>query len=231
MIKSATITQTGDLELEHNIDGNPDYGHLTVSLNLGEKFIADRGALAWMSQGMDIKARLLGGKVSAFIRKLVGGESLFVGEFSHYTGGQATFWPSVPGEISHRKMSGDSFILTGGSFMDCTPGINLKTRFGGLKAMLSGERSFFIECSGEGDLFFNPFGALIEKDINGSFTVDTGHMVAWEPSLTYSIRGLGGLKSTLLSGEGVAMRFFQAPGISSCLLDSDALNSSVWTTR
>ena len=70
--------------------------------------------------------------------------------------------------------------------------------------MLSGERSFFIECSGEGDLFFNPFGALIEKDINGSFTVDTGHMVAWEPSLTYSIRGLGGLKSTLLSGEGVA---------------------------
>ena len=96
--------------------------------------------------------------------------------------------------------------------------------------MLSGERSFFIECNGEGDLFFNLFGALIEKDINGSFTVDTGHMVAWEPSLTYSIRGLGGLKSTLLSGEGVAMRFFQALEISSCLLDSDALNSSVWTT-
>ena len=75
MIKSATITQTGDSELEHNIDGNPDYGHLTVSLNLGEKFIADRRALAWMSQGMDVKARLLGGKVSAFIRKLVGGDS------------------------------------------------------------------------------------------------------------------------------------------------------------
>ena len=46
MIKSATITQTGDLELEHNIDGNPDYGHLTVSLNRGEKFIAEDGAMA-----------------------------------------------------------------------------------------------------------------------------------------------------------------------------------------
>ena len=202
MIKSATITQTGDSELEHNIDGNPDYGHLTVSLNLGEKFIADHGALAWMSQGMDVKARLLGGKVSAFIRKLVGGESLFVGEFSHYTGGQATFWPSVPGEISHRRMSGDSFILTGGSFMDCTPGINLKTRFGGLKAMLSGERSFFIECSGEGDLFFNTFGALIEKDINGSFTVDTGHVVAWEPSLTLLDQGLGRSEKHSSVGRG-----------------------------
>jgi len=165
MIKSATITQTGDLELEHNIDGNPDYGHLAVSLNLGEKFIADRGAMAWMSQGVDVKARLLGGKVSAFIRKLVGGESLFVGEFSHYTGRQVTFWPSVLGEISHRKMSGDSFILTGGSFMDCTPGINLKTRFGGLKAMLSGERSFFIECSGEGDLFLTPSERLSKKTL------------------------------------------------------------------
>ena len=73
--------------------------------------------------------------------------------------------------------------------------------------MFSGEGAFFIECSGEGDLFFNTFGALIEKEINGSFTVDTGHVVAWEPSLNYSIRGMGGLKSTLLSGEGVAMQF------------------------
>ena len=56
-----------------------------------------------MSEGMNVKARFLCGKVSAFIRKLVGGESLFVGEFSHDTGGQATFSPSVPGEIIHRK--------------------------------------------------------------------------------------------------------------------------------
>jgi uncharacterized protein (TIGR00266 family) len=160
-----------------------------------------------MSEGMGVKARLLGGFLPALVRKLVGGESLFVGEFSHSSGGQATFSPAVPGEIGHKKLSGDSLILTGGSFMACTPGIDLKTRFGGLKAMFSGEGAFFIECSGEGDLFFNTFGGLIEQEVNGSFTVDTGHVVAWEPSLDYSIRGMGGLKSTLLSGEGLAMRF------------------------
>ena len=206
-IESTTITQTGELELEHTIEGNPDYGHLIVSLRSGDTFIAEGGAMAWMSEGMDVKARLLGGFASAFIRKLVGGESLFVGEFSHASGGQATFSPSVPGEISHRKMTGDSFILTGGSFMACTPGIDLKTRFGGLRAMFSGEGAFFIECNGDGELFFNTFGALVEKEVDGSFTVDTGHVVGWEPSLSYSIRGMGGLKSTLLSGEGVAMRF------------------------
>ncbi len=99
-------------------------------------------------------------------------------------------------------MSGDSFILAGGSFIACTLGINLKTRFGGLKAMFSGEGAFFIECSGEGDLFFNTFGALIEKDINGSFTVNTGHVGAWGPNLTYSIRGMGGLKSSRFCRKG-----------------------------
>ena len=96
---------------------------------------------------------------------------------------------------------------TGGSFMACTDGVSLGTQFGGLKSMFSGEGLFFIECTGSGDLFFNTYGALIEKDVVGDFTVDTGHVVAWEPTLSYTIRGMGGLKSTLLSGEGLALSF------------------------
>ena len=103
VVQSTTMIQTGELELEFTIDGNPDYGHLTVSLRSGETFIAEGGAMAWMSDGMGVKARLLGGFLPALVRKLVGGESLFVGEFSHSTGGQATFSPAVPGEIGHKK--------------------------------------------------------------------------------------------------------------------------------
>ena len=193
--------------MDHSIDGNPDYGHLTVRLNPGESFIAEGGAMSWMSSGAEVKARLLGGFLPALIRKLVGGESLFVGEYSHLTGGEVTFSPAAPGTIGHRRLSGDSLVLTGGSFMACSPGVNLATRFGGLRSMFSGEGMFLIECSGFGDLFFNTYGAMIEREVDGSFTVDTGHVVAWEPSLEYTIRGMGGLKSTLLSGEGLAMRF------------------------
>ncbi|MAX18422.1 MAG: hypothetical protein CL709_00940, partial [Chloroflexi bacterium] len=53
-----------------------------------------------MSEGMNVKARFLCVKVSAFIRKLAGGESLLGGEFSHGTGGQATFSPSFPARSS-----------------------------------------------------------------------------------------------------------------------------------
>ncbi len=193
--------------VEYQIDGNPDYGHLKVDLDLGDRFIAEGGSMAWMSDGIQVNGRLLGGFLPALIRKLVGGESLFVGEYSHPIGGQVTFSPSAPGTIVYQRLSGSSLVLTGGSFMACSPGIRLKTRFGGLRSMFSGEGLFVIECSGHGDLFFNTFGALIERDLDGELTVDTGHVVAWEPTLQYRIQSMGGLKSTLLSGEGLAMRF------------------------
>ena len=197
----------GAYPLDYTIAGNPDYGHLTVGLEPGETFIAEGGSMCWMSDGVRINARLLGGFTRALARKVVGGESLFVGEFTHPSGGEVTFSPAVPGTIRQHSLNNTSLVLTGGSFMACTPGIRLATQFGGLRSMFSGEGLFFIECSGQGDLFFNSYGALIERDVSGELTVDTGHVVAWEPTLSYTIRGMGGLKSTLLSGEGVAMSF------------------------
>ena len=124
-------------------------GHLTVSLEPGETFIAEGGSMAWMSHGTQINARLLGGFTRALVRKVVGGESLFVGEFSHPEGGQVSFSPAAPGTVHHRRVNNDKIILTGGSFMACTDGVSLGTQFGGLKSMFSGEGLFFIECGGD----------------------------------------------------------------------------------
>ena len=200
-------TAQGGFKVDFEIDGMPSYGHLTVSLGPGDRIIAEGGSMAWMSEGVEVKARLLGGALRALARKMFGGESAFVGEYTHPTGGSVTFSPAIPGDVIHRQLQDDSLILTGGAFMACTPDIRLRTKFGGLKALFSGEGAFVIECSGSGDLFFNTYGALIERDVEDGFTVDTGHVVAWEPTVEYSIRGMGGLKSTMLSGEGLAMRF------------------------
>ena len=163
--------------------------------------------MSWMDTGMNVKARLMGGFLRALVRKVTGGESLFVGEYSCDREGEVAFSPARPGTVMQRTMVGDTITLTGGSFFACTPGVELSTKFGGLKSMFSGEGLFFMECSGTGELFFNSFGSIVEKEINGSFVVDTGHVVAWEPGLSYSIRGMGGLKSTMLSGEGLVMEF------------------------
>ena len=193
--------------MKFEIPGNPDYGSLTVHLAAGETFLAEAGSMAWMSSNTGMKTRLMGGFVSSVIRKFTGGESLFAGEYTHPTGGTISFSPSVPGSVEHYQLNDSSLILTGGSFMACTPGINLNMKFGGIKALFSGEGAFQIVCSGTGDLFFNSYGAMVEKDIDGTFTVDTGHVVAWEPTLDYTIGGMGSMKSTLLSGEGLVMKF------------------------
>jgi len=193
--------------MEFDIAGNPDYGRLEVALAPGEAIQAEAGAMSWMSSGLHVQSRLIGGLLQAAVRRVVGGESLFVGEYSAYgAGGNVAFAPAEPGSVLHRRLEGDSFILTAGSFLACTPGIRLKTRFGGLKAFFSGEGAFFVECSGVGDLFFNAYGGVIEREVDGALVVDTGHLVAWEPSLSYTVGGMGGLKQTFFSGEGLVLR-------------------------
>ncbi len=189
------------------IAGNPDYGEVSVELQPGESFWAESGAMSRMSSDLQVRARLVGGFFKAFLRKLFGGESLFIAEYAASRPSMLSLSPAHPGTVLHRRLEGDSFYLTAGSFLGCTPGIDLRARFGGLKAFFSGEGAFFLECSGRGDLYFDAFGGVVEKEIDGSYTVDTGHLVAWDPSLQYRIGGMGSLKSTLFSGEGLVMKF------------------------
>lgn len=193
--------------MKFDISGNPDYGDLTVALEPGDSIWAESGAMSRMSSHLELKTQMVGGVLQSVVRKLVGGESLFVGEYTASQLGFVGLSPATPGCVLHRKMSGDTFMLTAGAYLACTPGMNLNPRFGGLRSFFSGEGVVLIEVSGHGDLFYNAFGGVVEKEIDGELTVDTGHVVAWEPSLDYTITGMGGMKQTLFSGEGLVMKF------------------------
>ncbi len=193
--------------MKFDISGNPSYGDLTVALAAGESIWSEGGAMSRMSSHLELKTKMVGGLVQSVVRRLVGGESLFLSEYTATQMSFVSLTPSVPGCVLHREMKGDSFLLTAGSFLACTPGLNLATRFGGLRSFFSGEGAFLVEVSGQGDLFYNAYGGVVEKEIQGEYVVDTGHVVAWEPTLSYTITGMGGLKQTLFSGEGLVMRF------------------------
>ncbi len=193
--------------MKFDISGNPSYGDLTIALAAGESFWSEGGAMSRMSSHIELNTRLVGGLLKSAVRRIVGGESLFVSEYTARQMAFVSLSPACPGSILHRTMKGDHFFLTAGAFLGCTPGMTLGTRFGGLRAFFSGEGGFLIDVSGQGDLFFNAYGGVVEKDIQGEFVVDTGHVVGWEPTLSYTIGGMGGLKQTLFSGEGLVMRF------------------------
>ena len=193
--------------MKFDISGNPSYGDLTIALAAGESVWCEGGSMSRMSSHLELKTRLVGGLVKSVIRRLVGGESLLISEYTAPRMAFVALTPSCPGSVLHRPMDGGSFYLTAGSFLACSPGMQLETRFGGLRAFFSGEGGFLLEVSGQGDLFFSSYGGVVEREIDGELVVDTGHVVAWEPSLSYTIGGMGGLKQTLFSGEGLVMRF------------------------
>lgn len=193
--------------MDITIKGNPDSAEATVSLAAGESFLAESGAMTRMSPTVQIKPRMQGGFLSSLARKFLGGESFVMGEYVATQPGEVCIANKTPGTILHRRLNGNRLILTAGAFLACSPQVKISTTTHGFRQLFSGKGAFVLECSGNGDLVMGAFGSVIEKKINGNFTVDTGHAVAWEPSLDYKIRGMGSLKSTLLSGEGLVMDF------------------------
>ena len=163
--------------------------------------------MACMDAGMEVRSRIMGGFLKGMFRRLFGGESLFGGEYSHPQGGNLCLSPSLPGRVCHRVLKGETITLQAGAFMACSPDIVLGTKFGGLRSLVSGEGAFFLTCGGHGDLFFNAYGDVLEKEIDGPFVVDTGHVVGWESTVNWTVRGMGSWKSTLFSGEGLVIEF------------------------
>jgi uncharacterized protein (TIGR00266 family) len=109
--------------------------------------------------------------------------------------------------VVHQRLEGRGLWLTAGSFLAAGSDLDVRTRFGGLKSLFSGEGAFFLHATGHGDLLFNGYGALLERRLDGELVVDSGHLAAFDDGLDYSVETVGGVKQTLFSGEGLVLRF------------------------
>ena len=214
--------------MDIEVHGNPDYGHATLALGPDETVLVESGAMAWMDPGLDLRARVLGGLGKSLLRKLFGGESFLLGEYTAARAARLGISPTTPGTVLHRRLEGDGLWLTAGSYLASTPGLDLTTRFGGLRAIFSGEGLFFLHLAGRGELLFNAYGAVVEQEVSGELIVDTGHVVAFTDGLEYTVETLGGVKQTLFSGEGLVLRF---RGSGTVWLQSRTLNATAgWIT-
>jgi uncharacterized protein (TIGR00266 family) len=86
-------------------------------------------------------------------------------------------------------------------------GINLDTKWGGAKTFFASEGLIMLRASGTGKLLLSSFGAIHEVNLEAgqTYTVDTGHLVAFSEGIGFKVRRVGGLKSTIFSGEGLVV--------------------------
>ena len=153
---------------------------------------------------MVMKTKMKGG-----LSRFLGGESLFINEFSAQ-GGSAEIGiaPGSPGDMDHVHLSGaDEIFLQSSAYVASGMQVNVDSKWQGVKGFFSGEGLFLLRCTGHGDLWFNTYGAMIEIPVDGNYVVDTSHVVAFTGGLQYSVESVGGLKSLFLSGEGLVCRF------------------------
>lgn len=194
-------------DYEFDVIKDPAYTLLHINLANGQPVKAESGAMVSMSSNCDIETGMQGGMFGAFKRKALGGESFFQNTFTAKDGqGEVTFAPGYPGDIKHIPMNGETWFLQGGAFLASTPSLSLDTKFQGLKGLVSREGMFFLKVEGNGDLFISAFGAIVDIDLDGDLIIDTGHLVAFSGNIEYDVKRIGGMKSTLLSGEGLVLR-------------------------
>jgi len=193
------------ITLEHG----PAFAWARVHLAAGETVQAEAGAMVSMSTTVEITTRMQGGFLGALARKVLTSESFFQNTFTAARGpGEVAFAPSLMGDIRVREMAGAEILLTSGAYLASDPGVELQTKWGGMKSFFAKEGLFLLRARGTGSLLFTCYGALVEVDVPGEgYVVDTGHVVAFEPSLDYEVQKVGGLKSAMFSGEGLVCRF------------------------
>jgi uncharacterized protein (TIGR00266 family) len=197
-----------DIQLRHQ----PSFAVARVTLGPGEQVRAESGAMMATSGGVAVESSTQGGVLKGLKRSVLGGESLFVTTYTAPpSGGWVDLANFLAGDVAQLPVTPDAPVsITKGSWMASAAGVELDTKWGGFKNLVGGEGGFLVHASGEGAVLLACYGAIDTFDLAAgeTMTVDTGHVVAFSPSTTSSIRKVtGGVVQTLKSGEGLVFDF------------------------
>jgi uncharacterized protein (TIGR00266 family) len=199
------------IEISHR----PAYALAVVTLDADEVVVAEGGAMVSMDSHVSIETRagkkdqgMLGGLLSG-LKRVVAGESFFQNRFTaNGEAGSVTFAPTHVGDVMATELDDSTVILQSSAFLFSGPDVTVSTKWGGAKTFFGGEGLIMLRASGTGPLAFNSFGGIKEIDVDGKFTVDTGHIVAFQDSLKFKVsRFGGGWKAFLFGGEGLVCSF------------------------
>lgn len=192
--------------MKYEIRSGPSYSLLEVTLEPGQSIVAESGAMSWMSDTVRMSTSTRGGVLSGLGRSVLGGESFFQNTYSAEGGaGVIGLAPGQPGAVVPHLMGGGELMLEKNAYLASDETVRVNSDFQGLRGLFN-EGLFILRASGRGHLFFNGYGDVTEVEVDGSYIVDNGHAVAWEPSLQYTITKGKSIRSFLFSDQ-LLLRF------------------------
>lgn len=214
-------------ELDYKIIGD-DIQFVEVELDPNETVIAEAGTMVYMEQGITFEARMgdgtsaeqgVMGKLLQAGSRVLTGESLFLTHFTNKGSSKSkvAFAAPYPGTIipvDLREVR-NSLLVQKDGFLCAAFGtkltITLNKKIG--SGILGGEGFILQKLEGDGKAFIHAGGTVIEKHLNNeTLRIDTGCVVAFEPSLDFDIETTGSLKSMVFGGEGLFLATMRGTG-------------------
>jgi uncharacterized protein (TIGR00266 family) len=194
--------------VKYEVKYKPSYAMLVIHLDTEETITAEAGAMTYMTPNVEVNTRkreksLLG----TLGLTLLGRQSFFVNDYTARGGaGEAAFVSAPVGDIEPLQISkGKGYIIQKAAYVASTRGVDLDVQWQGFTKGMFGQGLFMIKVTGEGTVFINTFGALDRHNLAAGekLVVDNFHLVAFSDTCDYKVTQLGGLKETLLGGEGL----------------------------
>lgn len=192
----------------------PSYTHLRVELEAGETVLAEPGAMVGHSANVAVDTTTSRDGLLSSAKSVLGGESMLANEFTaEGEPGTVTLAPPTPGDVMCHELDGGTLYASDGAFLAASPDVDIDSELGGIRSMLAGASLTPLALKGTGTVMIDAYGGLerLELDDGESYVLDNEHVVAWDDSVDFETRRVGGLKSTLLSGEGLVFEF-SGPG-------------------
>jgi uncharacterized protein (TIGR00266 family) len=215
-------------EIDYEIFGE-EMQYAIVELDPDEMVIAEAGVLMFMTSGIKMETYFgdpskqssgILDKLMTAGRRVITGESMFVTTFTQ-TGrgkGQVGFAAPYPGKILALDLYqlGGELICQKSSFICAARGIQIGIAFQkkiGV-GLFGGEGFVMQRLTGDGLAMIHAGGTLMRRTLKEgeSLRLDTGCLVALQPSVTYDIQFVGGIKNTLFGGEGLFLATVTGPG-------------------
>ena len=215
-------------EIEYKIYGD-DMQFVEIELDPNEATVAEAGGMMYMEDGVEMETIFGDGsqQQSGFMGALMGagkrlltGESLFMTVFLNKSSQKkkVAFGAPYPGKIVavHLSELGGELIAQKDSFLAAAKGVSigiaLQRKLG--VGLFGGEGFIMQRLQGNGWAFVHAGGTLHERTLAAGelIRVDTGCIVALQPSVNYEIQYVGKIKSALFGGEGLFFATLRGPG-------------------
>ncbi len=210
-METGTNNYTGP-KLDVTLKMRPGSTAAEINLKPGEVFTAEGGAMIAMSPSITMTTSTHtknSGGIMQGVRRMISGESFFL---NHYNGGRegGSVWLGAThaGDMLVHQLKGETLIVQGGSYVASNSDINIDLSWQGFKNLISKEGLFWLKLKGQGTVVINSFGAIYPIYVDGEHIVDTGHIVAFEETLNFSLTKAGqSWVSSFLGGEGLVCKF------------------------